>query len=139
MLAMTRTQRGVTLMELMIVVVIVALLAVLGYPSYASYMVRANRTEGRAALLQYASEQEKFILNNNTYATSMAQLRGEGDPTFTTTSGRYVISISNATASTYTLTATYQGTDSEKDKCQTFTITETAERDSAPRGDCWDK
>ncbi len=134
-----KAQRGITLLELMVVVVIVALLATIGYPSYASYMVRANRTEGRSALLQYASEQEKFILNNNTYATSMAQLRGEGTATYETPSGRYVISISDATASTYTLTATYQGTDAEKDACETFTIDQNAVRESTPNADCWQR
>ncbi len=134
-----KRQKGVTLIELMIVVVIVALLAALGYPSYASYMVRAKRTEGRGALLQYATEQEKFYLSNNTYAASMNQLTGEGGATLTTKSNTYTVSLGGVSAAGYTMTATYVGTDAEADVCKTFTINQNGDRDSAPDDDCWDK
>ena len=136
---MRNKQTGVTLLELMIVVVIIGLLAAIGYPSYREYVIRAQRTEARGALLQYATEQEKFYLNNNTYATSMAQLRGEGGATFTTQSGYYVISIPAADASDFTLLATYQGTDAEIDKCATYQINASNERQSGPHDDCWSK
>ena len=59
---------GMTLIELMIVVAIVALLASIAVPSYRQYVLRANRTEATTALLQLAAAQEKFYLQNNTYA-----------------------------------------------------------------------
>ncbi|MEL7537457.1 MAG: type IV pilin protein [Pseudomonadota bacterium] len=137
-----RLQRGVTLLELMIVVVIIALLAAIGYPSYAEYSLRAGRTEGRAAVIQYAAEQEKFYLNNNTYATSMAQLRGAGGATYTTPNGQYEISIENANASTFRLVATYTGTAAgEAGRCQRMWIDHDAEFGSSPKTPdvCWDK
>ncbi|MEM1262619.1 MAG: type IV pilin protein [Pseudomonadota bacterium] len=135
-------QRGVTLLELMIVVVIIALLAAIGYPSYAAYTLRAQRTEGRSAVIQYAGEQEKFLLTNNTYANSMAQLRGGGGATFLTETGQYEISIRNATPSTYEIVATYQGTAaSETTTCQEMSINQDAEFASTPQGPatCWDR
>ncbi len=137
--ALRRRQRGVTLIELMIVVVIVALLAMLGYPSYASYMVRAKRTDGRGALLRYATEQEKFYLSNNTYANNMGDLTGVAGATYTTESRTYVLSLANVTAGTFTMTATYQGTDAEAARCLTFTIDQSGDRASAPDTDCWQK
>ena len=135
-------QRGVTLLELMIVVVIIALLAAIGYPGYAEYTLRAGRTEGRQAVLQYAAEQEKFYLNNNTYAVSMAQLRNGGDATYTTPNGQYVISIENATASTFRIVATYTGTAAgEAGRCQRMWMDHDAETGSSPQNTdtCWDR
>ena len=135
-----RAQAGITLLELMVVVTIIALLAAFGYPSYREYVIRAQRTEGRAALLQYAAEQEKFYLNNNTYATQMSQLRGTGGATFTTDSGQYIISIvAPNPASDYSLVATYQGGGAEAGKCQTFQINSRNETSSGPHTDCWDR
>ena len=137
-----RAQRGITLLELMIVVVIIALLAAIGYPSYAQYTLRAGRTEGRQAVLQYAAEQEKFYLNNNTYATTMTQLRNGGPATYTTPNGQYAISIENATASTFRIVATYTGTAvSEAGNCQRMWMDHDAEEGSSPKGTeiCWDK
>ncbi|MEM8983565.1 MAG: type IV pilin protein [Pseudomonadota bacterium] len=142
LVAMRAEQRGVTLIELMIVVVVIALLAAIGYPSYAAYTLRAKRTEGRSAVIRYAGEQEKFLLTNNTYATSMAQLRGAGGASFTTESGQYEISIRNATASTYEIVATYRGTAAtETTTCQEMSINQDAEFASTPKGPetCWDR
>ena len=130
------------MLELMIVVVIIGLLAAIGYPSYAEYTLRAKRTEGRGAVLQYAAEQEKFHLVNNTYATSMAQLRGEGGATWKTENGQYIISIENATSSTYRMVATYTGTAAgEAGNCQRMWVDHNAEQGSSPKGTatCWDR
>ncbi|WP_422766292.1 type IV pilin protein, partial [Pseudomonas aeruginosa] len=45
-----KSNRGFTLIELMIVVVIIAILAGIAYPSYDEYVKRGNRTEGQALL-----------------------------------------------------------------------------------------
>ena len=71
---MPKTMRGLTLLELMIVVVIVAVLSMIAYPSYREYSARAKRNEARAALLQIATMQERFYLQNNTYTNDMTNL-----------------------------------------------------------------
>ncbi len=68
---MHKNMRGVTLLELMIVVVIISILTAIAYPNYRQYATRAKRTEAKAALLQIATNQERFYLHNNTYLMNM--------------------------------------------------------------------
>ncbi|HBP5388065.1 TPA: prepilin-type N-terminal cleavage/methylation domain-containing protein, partial [Pseudomonas aeruginosa] len=55
-----KSNRGFTLIELMIVVVIIAILAGIAYPSYDEYVKRGNRTEGQALLSEAAATQERY-------------------------------------------------------------------------------
>ena len=71
---MLKKMRGITLLELMIVVMIVGVLAAIAYPNYRDAAARAKRNEAKAALLQIATNQERFYLNNNTYTNDMTQL-----------------------------------------------------------------
>lgn len=131
-----RHMRGVTLLELMIVVVIVAILATIAYPSYRQHVQRAKRIEAMSTLLHIATEQERYYLNNNIYATDLTGL-GFNNATFTTESGTYQVSITSADANTYTAEADYQLTDEEAGKCNSFTIQASGEKGSAPNTDCW--
>lgn len=65
---------GFTLIELMIVVAIVAILAAIALPSYEQYIIRGNRSEGRAELLDLLARQERFYSDNQRYAGSLADL-----------------------------------------------------------------
>ncbi len=71
------SQRGFTLLELMVVVAIVGILAAVAYPSYRAQIIRAKRADAMAALDTAASALEKFRANRNfTYAG--ASLAGGG-------------------------------------------------------------
>lgn len=131
-----RKMRGVTLMELMIVMVIVGILATIAYPSYRQHVQRAKRTEAMSTLLQIATEQERYYLNNNTYAADLTDLGFASDP-FLTQSGTYSIDITAADANTYTAQADYQLTDEEQGKCNLFTIVASGAKASDPQADCW--
>lgn len=87
--------QGFTLIELMIVVAIVALLAVIAYPSYRDQVIRANRTEARTLLLDAAARQERFFSNNNSYATTLADLRftPAGDGSVRSESDLYALTL----------------------------------------------
>lgn len=128
--------RGISLIELMVVVVIVGILAAVAYPNYRAYVERSKRTEARAALLQIATNQERFYLNNNQYTTDMTQLGFSADP-FTTDSGAYVVDVTAANANAFSATATYQDGGDEAGKCLTFSITAAGDKTSAPNADCW--
>lgn len=66
----TPLMTGFTLIEVMIVVAIVGLLATIALPSYREYVLRGNRTEGQALLMDAAARQERFYAQNTSYVTS---------------------------------------------------------------------
>jgi len=118
--------KGVTLIELMIVIVIVAILASIAVPSYRNYVLRSHRVEAKTALLNLAAAQEKFYLQNNTYATNSllttAPPSGLGLAA-TTENGWYTVAIANgANAAGFSATATATGTQTADGDCASFTI-----------------
>jgi len=121
---------------LMIVVVVISILAAVAYPNYREYAARAKRNEARAALLQLATNQERFYLNNNTFTADMTQLGFSADP-FTTDSGSYVVDVTAASPSNFSATATYQLGGSEAAKCLTFTLDGRGAKTSGPDANCW--
>ena len=98
---------GVTLLELMAVVMVIGILALVAVPGYRQYVMRAQRTDAKSALLQLATNQERFHLANRTYGT-VADLVAANLLTNTERSerGAYRITIAGANAATYTATAT---------------------------------
>jgi len=125
--------RGITLLELMIVVVIVAIMASLAYPQYRDFAARAKRNEAKAALLQCATNQERWYLSNNCYTNNLADL-GVTTPT---DSGSYDISLNNVTCNNFTCQADYLPVDSEAAKCAQFQIDGRNNKISLPLLDCW--
>lgn len=132
-----RYMGGITLMELMIVVVIIGILAAVAYPNYREFAARAKRNEAKAALLQIATNQERFYLQNNSFTDDLQALGFATTPNFTTDTGSYVITIPNADAADFTATATYQLGGAEAGKCNIFSITGAGIRTSGPDANCW--
>ncbi len=140
----TRSQ-GVTLIEILIVVVIVAITATAAMPNYRRYMLRAHRVEAKSALLNLATAQEKFYLQNNRYAghsaLTTAPPEGLGLPG-TIGNGRYTIAITAASTTTFSATATSAGAQTADGECATFTIDSLGVRGATDRGGiaatvCW--
>lgn len=105
--AFRRRMLGMTLLELMAVVMVIGVLGVIALPSYRQYLMRAQRTEAKSALLQVATNQERFYLANRTYGTA-AQLIAANLLAASSRSekGTYAIAVAGANATTYTATAT---------------------------------
>lgn len=136
---MRRKMQGVTLMELMIVVVIVGILAAIGYPNYQEFSARAKRNEAKAALLQAATNQEKFYLQNQTFTDKLSDLGFPSD-TYTTDTGSYDITLTSTDLNAnFTVTATYKLGGNEDSKCKTFTIDGAFNKTSLPKTDCWSR
>jgi type IV pilus assembly protein PilE len=103
-LSLKRRMAGVTLLELMAVVMIVGVLAALALPSYRQYEIRAQRTEAKAALLQLATNEERWYLQNNSYSNDPTVL---GFSSSKTENGAYQLSVASADLrTTYKATAT---------------------------------
>ena len=132
-----RKMRGITLTELLIVIVMIGILAAIGYPNYREFAARAKRNEAKAALLQIATNQERFYLQNNTYTTDMTALGFPVANNFVTDTESYMINVTAADANNFTAEAVYQKADSEADKCATFQLDGRGTKNSAPLADCW--
>ncbi len=134
---MRRYMRGVTLMELMIVVVVIGILTAIAYPSYRQYAAKAKRNEAKSALLQIATLQERYYLQNATYTTDMTKLGFPVPDNFLTDSESYIVDVTAANAAAFSATATYQKGDAEAGKCATFSIDGAGLKTSTPFADCW--
>jgi type IV pilus assembly protein PilE len=133
-------QRGMTLLELMAVVAVVGVLGMIAVPSYRQYIMRAQRTEAKSALLQLATNQERFYLANRTYSGDPVVLGFAGS---LTARGTYTLAIAGANAVGYLATATPRAgaaIDMTADaQCTTFTIDAQGVRNAtgAAAADCW--
>jgi len=65
-----KTQKGFTLIELVIVVVILAILATIAIPSYREYVIRGHRRAAQAAMLEIATQQRQYFVANRAFATA---------------------------------------------------------------------
>lgn len=146
---MRSRERGVTLLELMAVVVIIGILASIAIPSYRTYLLRAQRTDATAALLRVAAAQEKFYLQNNTYAGDdlLAKAPPDGLGIANTEHDYYTLKITKEDNLTVdfvvTATAKSDGAQGKDSQCVTFTIDQAGTRKAADKadvdttGNCW--
>ena len=94
-----KTNKGLTLVELLIVIVIVGVLAAIAVPTYTNYMVRARRADAKTALEQFRAAQEMRRAEKGGYSTDITELRNTwGVPAV---SGDYLIKLNSPTATTF--------------------------------------
>ena len=129
--------RGITLLELMIVVVIIGFLTAIAYPNYREFAARAKRNEAKAALLQIATNQERFYLQNNTYTCDMTRLGFAGAGPIVTESGTYTVDVTFCDSNNFIALADYIPNDAEAGKCNLFQISGRNVKTSDPYSDCW--
>ena len=146
------SNKGFTLIEVMIVVAIIAIIAMIAVPLYQDSIRKARRSDGTGALTRLQLEQEKMRANCPFYADelgaeSCAALATNTSIAVSTSSPEayYTIAITEASASSiaYTATATAigdQANDSAQgSSCSVLTLTVNA---ANPEGDrtpavCW--
>ncbi len=102
-----KNQRGFTLIELMLVVLILGVIASIAYPSYEDYRIRTYRTAAQQYMLELASAQQQYLMDNRSYTSTIASL-GVNAPD--SISGLYSVTIAVTTAPPgFTITATASG------------------------------
>lgn len=127
---------GFTLIELMIAIAVVGILAAIAMPSYTQYILRANRTEAKAILMESAQYMERYFTTNNTYVGA-AVLSAVSPKGATGSAIKYNISFSaGPTASAFTLQAETAGSQDNDTTCGDLTLSNTGARSPATAG-CW--
>lgn len=111
--------KGFTLIELMITVMIIAILAAIAYPAYTSQVRKGARKEAVGVVLEVAGRLERIRSQLFAYPTEATAQAAVAQST-----RRYTVAVTSATATTFTLTATPSG-DQTNDACGTFTYTNT--------------
>jgi type IV pilus assembly protein PilE len=129
--SINRRQRGITLLELMIVVAIIAIIAAVGYPSYLESVRKTRRADCAGVLTALANAMERHYSITGSYLGAATGGGNTGAPAVFDTAcpidggeATYNLTISAATASTYTLQAAPTGGHAN-DSCGTLTLTNT--------------
>ena len=100
---MKATQRGFTLIELMIVVAIIGILAAIAIPAYQDYTVRSQVTEGMNLASPVETGIAEYFANTGSFPTALSSVGISSSPT-----GKYVSAVgitSGAIVVTYGLQA----------------------------------
>ena len=130
--------RGFTLLELVITCAIIAILASIAYPSYINSVQKSRRAEATAALLGVASQIERWSTEKGTYAT--ATLGTGGVFANRTENTYYNLTLSNLSATTYTVQATPTGVQAN-DPCGSFTYDQQGNKNVSggtwTKAQCW--
>jgi type IV pilus assembly protein PilE len=107
---MARTQRGFTLIEVMVVVAIIGILAAIAIPNYRDYVTRSKITEGFGGLSDARNKMEQYFQDNRSYPTGGCAVQGGKAATATQITVQalqhFDLDCGTPTATTYTVTAT---------------------------------
>ncbi|NCT67346.1 MAG: type IV pilin protein [Rhodanobacteraceae bacterium] len=133
-----KTTRGFTLIELMIVVAIVAILATIAYPSYQEHVRKTRRAQGKADMLELTQRLERTYTTDRKY-TAATSICGVDLNSPATGTAYYTLTTACA-ATTYTITAAPQGTQTSDTRCGTLTIDQLGQKTasgSQGAAGCW--
>lgn len=99
---MKRHERGFTLIELLIVVVVIGILATIAIPKFSRMREKSYVAAVTSDMKNLASQQEIYLADNHTYASSIANLG-------LTITDRVTITINEATGQGWAATGIHAG------------------------------
>ena len=140
---MKRTEKGFTLVELMIVVAIIGILAAIAYPSYQENVRSSRRADAQTALVGFAGALERYYAANNTYVGAVDGSKKPLSSVFPSEAPldgntKFYDLTADVTATTYTVYATPKGGQAG-DKCGKLSYTSAGVKgvSSGTVAECW--
>lgn len=143
-IASRQSQRGFTLLEVMVVVVIAGLLLAIAVPSYRNHVVRTNRANAESFMSQVGSKEEQIMLDMRSYQAVASNAAfgntpaggGIGLAMSPNTSSNYniVVTVTAGPPPTYTITATPINPPQNDTLCQVLTLNNVGAKGIAPSG-----
>lgn len=140
----TAATQGFTLVEIMVVLAILGILVAIALPAYEDSQLRAGRADGKTALQQVASDQERYYSNNFAYSPNAVPLATVPAATLLSRDGNYRVTVAACSGGTitscYIATAVPQGGQAQDD-CGNLTITSQGVRGASGGSveECWER
>jgi type IV pilus assembly protein PilE len=140
------SNRGFTLIELMIAVAIVSILATIAVASYTSYVKKSRRTDARSALLDLAGREEKLFSVANAYSALPSDLGYAGPWPVKVGSNYYEVTVASpdttqpAGTPSYSITAVPVGTQAGDTTCTSLSVNQLGAQSATPAANtstCW--
>lgn len=131
---MRHDDSGLTLMELLIALAIAAIIVAVAIPNYQGSVRKARRADAKVALNDLAQRLERCLTRFGAYDSAACGIQGPMD----SPEGYYRI-VAERTATTYTLTATPQGSQAADSKCTSLILDHQGHRTASGSDStqCW--
>lgn len=129
-----KTQKGFTLIELVIVLAIISIIATIAYPSYQDSIRKARRSTAQSILVETVNFLERRFTETNAFPVDNADLPFDQSPK--TGDKFYDISFDSSGAIGFVLQAVPVSSSSQNlDSCGTLTISNIGVK--GPASNCW--
>jgi type IV pilus assembly protein PilE len=133
------TQRGFTVLELLITVAIISILVMVGYPTYNQHVLKTQRSQAQVALLDLASAMERYFAINHTYmGATLATL----EVNEYTISHQYRLEINQLNDNSYLLQAIPLFDSEKEDNCGALGLDQIGRKSITGMSDlasCWNQ
>ena len=131
-----RSQKGFSLIELMIAVAVIGILAAVAYPAYQDYVIRSKRGDAITALTDLRIAQEKFRANNIEFASAANNVGGTD---YSVSPGGYWdVEILTSDSANFTARATNKSPHSDPD-CSSFYVNRSGASYASASAYCWER